>query len=72
MEKVKNILEKQKETLNKLLDTQPKMVDKYNADHLWKKATEFNYALEKNGYLACLEDLEEAGIIELKNIDKNH
>lgn len=44
----------------------------YNADHLWKKATEFTYALEKNGYLACLEDLEKAGIIELKNIDKNH
>lgn len=44
----------------------------YNASHLWKKATEFTYALEKNGYLACLEDLEKAGIIELKNIDKNH
>ncbi len=29
MEKVKNILEKRKETLNKLLDTQPKMVDEY-------------------------------------------
>lgn len=43
----------------------------YNADHLWKKATAVTYALEKNGYLACLEDLEKAGIIELKNIDKN-
>lgn len=44
----------------------------FNADHLWKKATEFNYALEKNGYLGCLEDLEKTGIIELKNIDINH
>lgn len=31
MEKVKNTLENRKETLNKLLDTQPKMVDEYTA-----------------------------------------